>query len=278
MLEALCILDCYRVVIVMRPPNMLWHGLRSIINNSAPDSELQMLHLRLKNAVNRNVTLPANDMQDSCMAPLAFLASNVWRAAYSRESAYPDQGTLEGALSMGKPDFAELACDDWLRGQSPHAVVDPSHLAIYHMMNIVMHANLTVLQTFAHAPSDSPHRVGDKSAVVPELRTWIHGRHYDIAQWHAERLISAVEGALPSNDSTASAPNLREERRLPFETPHVPYAIYYASLVLWCKDAILHLKSSSAQVKAPIVRGERLLLLHKVHVAQLLARVLDTIE
>ncbi|KAK5242186.1 hypothetical protein LTR40_012878, partial [Exophiala xenobiotica] len=159
----------------------------------------------------------------------------------------------------------------------------------YHMMNIMLHANLTVLQSFAHSPPGSAARDPKKSLAAREMHAWTQDRQYKIARWHAEQMIVSVEGAFTSTAKTdqqgsqqppsRSSFTASEPRRLPHEAPHVPYAIYYATLVLWC-GAVIEERGGAqpASVQAPIARGERILSLHKVHIAQLLARVLNEIK
>jgi hypothetical protein len=157
-----------------------------------------------------------------------------------------------------------------------------SSLAIYHMMNFMLHADLTMLQHFAHSTPGSAARDPKKSLVAKEIKSWKEGRHYKIANWHAEGIIASVEkaiGASSSKEQQRSVPTNTEPRRLQFEAPHVPYAIYYATLVILCgalTEDTTDMPGSNAQVF--IARGERILSLHKVHIAQLLARVLYEIK
>ena len=70
-----------------------------------------------------------------------------------------------------------------------------------------------------------------------------------------------------------------DSRRLPFEAPHIPYAVYFATLVLWCGAVTEETTVSNLlSAQASIARGERVLSLHKVHIAQLLARVLNDVK
>lgn len=158
------------------------------------------------------------------------------------------------------------------------------------MMNIMLHANLTVLQSFTHSAPEAAARDPKKSLAAREIHAWTQGRHYKIARLHAENMIASVEAAFaapvnrsewqtPQRMASGSSSLNREVRRLPFEAPHVPYAIYYATLVLWCGAVFEeNTVSSSTSTQGPIARGERILSLHKVHIAQLLARVLNEVK
>lgn len=163
---------------------------------------------------------------------------------------------------------------------------NPSELTIYHLMNIMLHANLAVVQHFAHSTPGSAARDAKKSATGKEITAWVQSRHYQIAHWHAEQLITTVEGAFVSSrnkseqlSSSRTTSAHAEPRRLPYEAPHVPYAVYYATLVVWCGSILEQTtKSSSAGGWASIARGERILSLHDVHISQLLAHVLNEVK
>lgn len=233
-----------------------------------------------------------NTERDTCnkfsLASLAYLSTFLWPAVYPRQNSYGVDNVVIESLSLGKSDFVELACDTWLRslGERP----EPSHLVVYHMMNIMLHTNLTILQSFAHSPPGSAARDPKKSLAAREIHGWTQSRHYKIARWHAENMLSSIEGAFVTSLNKAEAATLQqlssrssfsttEPRRLPFEAPHVPYAMYYATLVLWGGAAIEESAgASSVSAQALIARGERVLSLHKVHIAQLLARVLNEVK
>ncbi|KAK5025031.1 hypothetical protein LTS07_008410 [Exophiala sideris] len=222
------------------------------------------------------------------LTSLAYLSTFLWPAIYPRQNSYGIDNVVIESLSLGKSDFVELACDTWLRsfGQRP----EPSHLVVYHMMNIMLHTNLTVLQSFAHSPPGSAARDPKKSLAAREIHGWAQSRHYKVAKWHAENMLSSIEGAFVTslNKSEAATPHqipsrssfsTTEPRRLPFEAPHVPYAMYYATLVLWSGATLEESAgTSSVSAQALIARGERILSLHKVHIAQLLARVLNEVK
>jgi hypothetical protein len=315
LLESLYILDCYRVIIMQIPPSLSWHHVDSVVQSLPPDSQMAQLQ-----HVVAGLTGPAHSRTDSSfldrfsMASLASLSPYLWPAIYPRQNRHhnnDDNGLISEGLSSWKADFIELACDNWLRTSSRQSR-NPATLAIYHMMNIMLHANPTALQSFAHSSPGSAARDPKKTSAASEVHAWVQDRHYGIAHWHAEHLIHAIETAFvaaplnrqaeyqqdsqrrPASVSPVSSASV-EQARLPFEAPHVPFAIYYATLVLWCGAAVPTKESSAttasissqsaaavsavaSAARAHVVRGERILSLHKVHIAQLLARVLNQIR
>ncbi|KAK5227824.1 hypothetical protein LTR47_008395 [Exophiala xenobiotica] len=287
LLEALYILDCYRVIIMQRPPSLSWQHVHAFRQTSSPTSQVARLYQQVLRLTDGGLTGAPAVGNDISLGSLASLTSHLWPAMYPRQNRYGADSVSVESLSLWKPDFPELACSTWLQSQGE--CVNFSCLAAYHMMNIMLHANLTVLQSFAHSPPGSAARDPKKSLAAREMHAWTQDRQYKIARWHAEQMIVSVEGAFTSTAKTdqqgsqqppsRSSFTASEPRRLPHEAPHVPYAIYYATLVLWC-GAVIEERGGAqpASVQAPIARGERILSLHKVHIAQLLARVLNEIK
>jgi hypothetical protein len=226
----------------------------------------------------------SNTRATSSLASLASLSSFLWPAVYARQNRYGSNNVSVESVSLWKGDFVELGCDTWLRSQS-HATA--SDMAVYHLMHIMLHANLTVIQSFAHSTPDSAGRDPEKSLAAMEIHAWGRSRHYKIARWHAERIVAAVEEAFnapPSRSEMSSLPpHIRassgaEPRRLPFESPHVPYTVYFATLVIACGEMCCESTSVSSSAQATIIRGERILSFHKIHVARLLGRVLSEVK
>ena len=273
---------------MQRPPCLSWQHVESFAQFSVPGSQVFRLHIAISNLINgRHESRQAGD-EAFCLPSLASLSSILWPVLYTRHNRHGTDNVLIESLSFWKPEFAEVACDTWLRtnGQTENTSI----LTIYHMMNIMLHGNLTALQSFAHSPPGSAAREPKKSLAAREIHAWTQDRHYKIAHWHAEHMIRALEKAFAtfpprtgqqfSNQVAGPASaSSTETRRLPFEAPHVPYAVYYATLILWCGAAVHEsTAASSASAQAQIGRGERILSLHKVHIAQLLARVLNEVK
>ncbi|KAK4935802.1 hypothetical protein LTR10_023209 [Elasticomyces elasticus] len=288
LLETLYILECYRVIILQCPPTLSWHHSDSFAASPLPGTQIHRLQSLIADLTRGSTLTEPDTCNKFSLTSLAYLSTFLWPAIYPRQNSYGIDNVVIESLSLGKSDFVELACDTWLRsfGQRP----EPSHLVVYHMMNIMLHTNLTVLQSFAHSPPGSAARDPKKSLAAREIHGWAQSRHYKVAKWHAENMLSSIEGAFVTslNKSEAATPHqipsrssfsTTEPRRLPFEAPHVPYAMYYATLVLWSGATLEESAgTSSVSAQALIARGERILSLHKVHIAQLLARVLNEVK
>ncbi|KAK9384420.1 hypothetical protein V1515DRAFT_632936 [Lipomyces mesembrius] len=87
------------------------------------------------------------------LASLAALSAYLWPVIYQRSNRYGSPSVGVQNHSLWKSDFAELACDTWLRTVGP--TVRPSSLVVYHIMNIMLHTNLAGLKNFAHSPPGS---------------------------------------------------------------------------------------------------------------------------
>jgi hypothetical protein len=285
LLEALYILDCYRVIIMQRPASSSWQRTNSFVQQLYSDARSTQLRAVIA-ALNDGGHMTTTEVPEEFGLPsLASLSVHLWPAIYSRQNGYGADNLLVESLPLWDPAYIELACDNWVR--TIGHTKDPSHLAVYHMMNIMLHANLTVLQSFAHSPPGSARRDPKKSSAAKEIIAWTQDRNYKISRWHAENMISSIEGAFVTPNAQIDQPqhlsgrlsSNTEPRRLPYEAPHVPYAVYYATLILWCGHATHDPKvTSSISAQAQIARGERVLSLHKLHIAQLLARVLNEVR
>ena len=184
---------------------------------------------------------------------------------------------------LSKPDFVELAADKWLRSHDNSP--EPAALILYHLMNMAMHANLLVVQNHAHWSSSSETSDKDRDRHRSCIERWVRGKHYKIAKWHAKRTLECVSQAnsVYQKDNMISARRLgRQPAKLSGEAPgsaidvaHVPYSIYYATLILWCGEGdVKHAFARSSY----LARGKNLLSRQKLRIATLLEHALSRVE
>lgn len=219
-------------------------------------------------------------------AAISVLSTYAWPAFYDRVNRHGSENFSIEGLSLRSAGFIELSCDGWL--QCCASVERPYPLVTYHLVHILLHANVTVLQAYAHSGAGSLTRDPSKSAIAKELQGWAQGNDHMVASWHAQRLVAVIEDVLATSSHQSSLTNTCENTQisgvlagqtfLQYEAPHVPYAVYYAALVLYCGATI---RNNSTQISNDAIsllsRAKRILSAHKVHIAQLLARVLDKI-
>ena len=273
---------------MQRPPSMSWSHVNSFAHSPSIDSHTTQLRRQVASLTDRSHQVISTANTEYSLASLAALSTHLWPVIYPSSTRHSSPSLGIRTHSLWKAEFVELACDTWLRTAGPAA--NPSSLAVYHMMNIMLHANLAGLQYFAHSRPESEERDPEKSSIGKEIHAWIQDRHYVIARWHAENLTNSIENAFDTPTDKARKQDSRlplsvssststEPTRLPFETPHIPYAIYFATLILWCGASIGDKTSSSdSSARAHLARGERILSLHKVHIARLLACVLEEVK
>ncbi|KAF9762332.1 hypothetical protein IL306_003452 [Fusarium sp. DS 682] len=225
LLEALYVLDSYRVVIMLRPPSMMWHD---IARRATPDSKLAKTLLATTSIIDGNVH---NHEFPSTLTALASLAPNLWSL---------------------------------------------SDLSLYHAMCIMLHTRLTALQTLVDINRSSTQADSRTAAASKGINAWLKSGEHNIACWHAERLLTAAENLLSSTqvDSRQKTKALTDDQH---EAPHVPFALYYATLVLYVKGAFGDSELLPSQIRVPILRGERVLSLLRAQIAKSLARVVREI-
>lgn len=264
------------------PPSLSWHHPDSFARSSRPTDRVHSMHrLTMEIMDSGRINASSTDSEFS-LASLACASLFLWPVMYPRLNRYDVDNVVVESLSLWKKDFIDLTCDFWLRAYGEAA--NASQLAVYHMLNIMLRANLTVIQSFAHSAPGSPARDPTKGLAAREIYSWTRSTHSKMSRWHAEHLIANIEGMFtaptsrPEQHNQASLSST-ESRQLPFEAPHIPYAIYFATLVIWCITVTEKgMTSSSLVAQAGITKGERILSLHKLHIAQLLARVLRDIR
>lgn len=283
LLESLTILECYRVLIMQRPPLFPW-GYKSFISRGPTDgSESRCLLDLFRAIIIPDSVVDASAMKKYSLASLASLACFLWPAA-----PLPLAEELDGGVSnpgIWKADFVGLACDSWLREQAPD--VNPSSIILYHLVNIALHSNFGLLRIFAHPQAGPATCDSNRNATSKLIRVWAQSIHHDIAKGHAEALLSCAENALNvsfmsttqegnrfqqglSTDSSLSC-RLFPLSGLPaptLESPHVPYAVYYATLVLWCGAAVLN--EGPVPGNYYLIRGSQILSRQRIRIAHLL--------
>ncbi len=159
-------MDCYRLVITKLPPYLSWHGLKDVIPTASPSSELATLHSALRKTASR-LRMPEEIARRYGTACLASLSVIVWPACYVRITEVSEGERRASPVS--KADFAELACDEWLRNCGGLTSLNVAQAATFHMLNIALHTDLSILQNFAHSALGRDQAAG---IIVQEIDSW----------------------------------------------------------------------------------------------------------
>jgi hypothetical protein len=185
-------------------------------------------------------------------------------------------------------DFVELAVDKWIRSHRSGPAA--SSVVLYHLMNVAMHTNFLAMQKYAHRWS-SDRRGSDKDKHRIFILRWIRSRHYAISKWHAWRILDIVEhvsnvtrygkdGVADTSHSTGrsvSSDITEKYATNGIEGAHVPYAVYWAVMVLWCGAELPDEKRAGIGLSS-LTRGRSLLAQHRLRIASILERDLRRID
>lgn len=238
-------------------------------DTGTPDS---IRHL-LTTISNPGFHVDSENLKEFSLAALSALSPFLWPTMPLAPAG------IESARTLSEPEFVELATDKWLRSHESPA--DPAARILYHLMNIAMHTNLLVVQNYAHLPLSGETFDKDRDPYHASILRWVNGRHYQIAKWHAERTLECVEteSSLGSREDSNSLRHKGADRvppTGPIDIAHVPYAIYYATLVLWCGTAVHETRNDLGKLSY-LTRGRNILGRQKLRIATLLDRVLSQV-
>lgn len=172
----------------------------------------------------------------------------------------------------------ELAADKWLRLH--HDKVQPSPQTLYHLVHITMHANLMAVHNYAQLHASGPKQDRAKGACFNVISKWVSGPDYEVAAWHADKILECVENCVDPDAKGAVQVRHAQSQQLPVPTEqskvdmvHVAYSVYYATLVLWCGATVVD-DSNPVTWQACVRRGRDILQQLKLRIATILEGVL----
>lgn len=233
------------------------------------------------------IPIDVTTMEKHQFGALASLSSFAWPVIMLGS----DQGHPKNPL--WNKDFVSACCDKWLRAQSLN--VQPATTIMYHSTCLVLHVDISLLQRFATQSLRAKNGGQALNDLHNALGTWINSDDHQIAVWHArgihhygeiiyDRAVSVNvlhrnSREFPGEVATARSlgakmPSTSQGRlRAVAEPPHLPYAVYFATIVL-CTSTVL-MKSRNNECITHLNRGKHILSRSQLRVAQLLSRVLD---
>ena len=172
-LEAMNVLDSYRVLLLQRPPTFA--GDQCFLGREQDTIGYQRLAtggIISKSTPNSSIVKYTADIYQ-----LATIIRYSWMAS-PRDA---DDPTLP---SLWKAEFVEMALDQWVRAKSAQTNLDSplqiSQMLLYHLTQVTLHSNMGALQRLAQtAPhSAAPPLKDDVGAEA--IQPWSTGRHFDI--------------------------------------------------------------------------------------------------
>ncbi|KAI0105868.1 hypothetical protein F4814DRAFT_77179 [Daldinia grandis] len=264
LLEAVRILDCYRVLLLQRPPSFMGEtqlGLYAACETLGFQS-LSTGGLISTSSGNNLLDVPATDMD--CLATIICYS---WMASpqNTENSSHPPLWRLE---------FVELALNQWIQAKTAEpdypSQLEVSQMLLYHLTQVSLHSNLNHLQRLTHLALQTSKSL-QEGGPLDSVRTWRDSHHFNVAQWHAKTTLRIAQEAMTAPRRHASSE--KDKPRLS-EAPHLPLCIYFATLVVWWGELILDGRGTGSVTTSAIETGSQLLFRLKVPVSKILGTAL----
>jgi hypothetical protein len=265
------VLECYRVILLLRPPVSSFRSDFRIRSHSRPTlGESRVDKLVTAIFTPGSSAQPLYPPQDNVVA-LATIALMGW-PVFPKGTIQPQNRTL------WSPEFIELALNTWAKSQP--VTVNWSTLVLYHLLHINIHTNMGLIQRFSHSPVKSPVRARSGKAFA-WIEQWHKSRHYAAAKWHAQSILRRVKDAMaatqkPSSDTLADSSSGDGRPVILPEAPHLSYCVYFSALVLWC-GSLISTDEKTSNVSS-LETCSQLLGGMKVRVAELLEGILRELK
>ncbi|KAK0246881.1 hypothetical protein LTS09_017975 [Friedmanniomyces endolithicus] len=251
MSEAMELIECYHVLLLQRPPCAILAPLRSMTSPGQNQA-----------ALDRPGTphdLPGH--AQGAHGEIASLSAFAWAAS-------PQGEELSCRRQLWRSDFVELAMERWMGGKIfPLSESDFPSMLIYHLMHLRLKVNLDFLQKSARQFTNPPSHTANESSEHEILENYVRGRLFAVAMWHAQAMLSMVQEnvGMPEDLSKRTATSTSSQRMS--EPPHLPYCIYFSTLIAWYGESENSGYRSLAR-DACIKQGIRLLGRLKIRVAR----------
>ena len=251
-LEALDVIESYHVLLLQRPPFFL----STLVNR-----EFQLPY-KLDLAPLLTPTSQVKQVMGS-LREVATLGIYTW-------SASPRGQEHSRGWQLWRPESIELGLERWVHAKetSPSTPELPCML-LYHLAQLHLQVNLGLLQRFARNFIAMP-ETSSEEKIFEKLRQCTRGLPFKAAVWHAKAMLRVIK-------ETIGVPGPRElemSATLPiFEPPHLPYCIYFATLIMWYGEYTSTGLHSSARDTC-IENGIHLLAPLKIRVARVLRNAL----
>ncbi len=257
--EAIQMIDSLRVLLSFRPPSFMFLGLAEGGSRAGPRTS--------QSAALKALMSPGGcpDSTSSDIRGVAALSSYSWMVGPRGHELTPHQ-------NLWKEEFLELGLDRWVRRRNvairPTESRDLPQLLLYHLTHLSLHSNLELIQRLAPEVSKLPHTC-DQGDYSRWILTWVKGEHFKMAKWHAQALLLLVKETQAV--TRRGSQTQKDESILP-EPPHLPYCIYFATLIVWYGLWVGNGQPSA--LNAHLDASVQLLFSLRAHVSKILGRAL----
>lgn len=261
--EAVRVLDSYHVLLLFKPPSFFDASRASGYLGDEKDESYRQSTIRLRYLMSPGRV--SGEISGS-LETLAEISSYSW-ALHPHGSAIPSDQLLWSL------DFIELALERWNQSRLMSAEVSThlhlSTMLLYHLTHVNLHSNLRFLQRSTKDFMD-PTSNSRSSKTHQSIITWLATSHFKIAHWHSEAMQGLVKDAM---SAARRRTQLQAEKSHILESPHLPFCIYFSTLILWYGAGAKTQSDYSSDVV--LDNGSQLLLGLKVKVAKHLASALS---
>ncbi|KAI8961159.1 hypothetical protein F5Y11DRAFT_327507 [Daldinia sp. FL1419] len=263
LLEAVRILDCYRVLLLQRPPSFIGeaqlgiHGACEVLGFQA----LSTGGLISTSGGDSLLGVQATDMDS-----LATIICYSWMAS-------PQNTENSSRLPLWRSEFVELALDRWIQAKTEKdssSRLEVPQMLLYHLTQVSLHSNLNRLQRLTQVAMQTPKPFQEGSGL-DSIRAWRDSHHFNVAQWHAKTTLRIAQEAMTGPRRHTSS---EKDRPRLYEAPHLPLCIYFATLVIWWGELVSGRPGTDSGHISAIETGSQLLFRLKVPVAKLLGTAL----
>lgn len=251
--EAVEIMESYHVLLLQRPPYRLPSMLKV-----GPESALMLDLNPLFCPIDE-----ANGVSGS-LRKVANLGAYTW-------TAMPRGREHSRQWQLWRPEFIELGLERWWSAnRSSQPGSNLSSMLLYHLSHLQLQVNLGLLQLSARGFAKTPETFKEEKAHEI-LQSCMRGRYFEAAIWHAKAMLRLVTEHLRVSDR--GQPKTAGGQRRMHEPPHLPYCIYFGTLIVWYGEDSTTSSRSLAR-DARIKDGIRILGMLKIRVAKVLTHAL----
>ena len=250
--EALDITESYHVLLLQRPPYFMPVSLREELTSCL---KIDLTALLDASAGTTNVL--------GNLREVANLGSLTWIVSSRGE-------TQSRESQLWRPEFIELGLERWVNAKaSSLAPSDLPSILLYHLSHLHLQFNVNLLQISARSFVRLA-ETAQEEEIQKILQESIGSRRFDAAVWHAKAMLQLVQQSLGL--SNRDRPQVADQKRI-LEPPHLPYCIYFSTLIAWYGEYRTSGIRSLAR-DACIRRGINILAMLKVRVARVLIHAL----
>ncbi|KAI1652744.1 hypothetical protein F4813DRAFT_376963 [Daldinia decipiens] len=264
LLEAVRILDCYRVLLLQRPPSFIGE---TQIGLHAAGEALGFHSLPTGGLVSTSngdnlLGVPATEMDY-----LATIICYSWMAS-------PQNTENSSHTPLWRLEFVELALNRWIQAKTAEmeypSQLEVSQMLLYHLTQVALHSNLNHLQRLTQVALQAS-KPPQEGGALDSIRAWRDSHRFNVAQWHAKTTLRIAQEAITAPRRHVSS--AKDKLRIS-EAPHLPLCIYFATLVVWWGELISDGRETGSVNTSAIETGSQLLFRLKVPVSKILGTAL----